>query len=131
MEWDLRVVGLREKEQPKGKGWGSKGLVRGRPASSWRAGAVEAAVKEKKGVAWFVFGRGQGRRKIVWSVGFGEADLCGWGRSAIRLREKRKIKRWGAGGCLPVRGEKIRLLGFLFLCCLSPQISKLPPSGLC
>jgi hypothetical protein len=45
-----------------------------------------------------------------------------------RLREKRKIKRWGAGGCLPVRGEKIRLLGFLFLCCLSPQISKLPPS---
>jgi hypothetical protein len=44
-----------------------------------------------------------------------------------RLREKRKIKRWGAGGCLPVRGEKIRLSGFLFLCCLSPQISKLPP----
>jgi hypothetical protein len=51
------------------------------------------------------------------------------GREACvqRLRKKKKIKRWGAGGCHTVRGEKIRLLGFLFLCCLSPQISKLPP----
>ena len=27
-----------------------------------------------------------------------------------------------------MRGGKIRILGFLFLCCLSPHISKLPPS---
>jgi hypothetical protein len=33
----------------------------------------------------------------------------------------------GLAAAFPVRGEKIRLLGFLFLLCLSPQISKLPP----
>jgi hypothetical protein len=65
IEWDLRVAGLREKEQPKGKGWGSKGLVRGRPARSWRAGAVEAAVKEKKGVAG-LWGK---RKRLVFGCG--------------------------------------------------------------
>jgi len=33
------------------------------------------------------------------------------------------------GWRLPLReGRKIRILEFLFLCCLSPHISKLPPS---
>jgi hypothetical protein len=93
MQWDLRVAGLREKEQPKGKGWASKDLVRGRPARSWRAGAVEAAGKEKKGVA-------EGKAAVL-------VVVCGG--SLVGKKKKRNGDEGGGGGvggCLPGEGEE-------------------------
>jgi hypothetical protein len=74
IEWDLRVAGLREKEQPKGKGWGSKGLVRGRLLL---CGLVEAGADDSVGGSGWERGEGNGVGQMEAGSGAAEREKNG------------------------------------------------------